>query len=226
MREAQQPVADGGDGAREEAKRKHDAHLDDLEAEEKNADEGDVAELLVEVAPAEEQHDRGKDALAGLVEHKTREVQGARLAHGHARAREAVDLGGRRAGAAGREAHKEDARGLDAHEVADAHRRVGIRRDGKHISQDTEHVIKEEADDARGDPPEVDARKGSDELIDLPGNHQVHRVSHDHEGEKDERLSDLAHRFLVRLGVLGRRLGRRGAAHLERDFFLRLLLFV
>ena len=162
-------------------------------------------------------------ALAGLVEHEAREVEGAGLAHGEPGAREAVDLRWGRRRAVGREAHEEDAGGLHAHEVADAHRGVRVCDDGEHVGQHAKDVVEEEADDARGDPAQVDAGKRGHKLVKLAREDQVRHVGNDDEGEKHQALAHLAHGLAVGRGVLCGRLGGAGTADLELDLLLGLL---
>ena len=229
VRQLERPVANGHDGLGQQAHGHDGRELHDLEAKEEDADEGHVAERLVEVAAAKEQHDGGEYALAGLVEHEAGEVQGARLAHREPGAREAEDLRRLRAHAGGRHAHKEDAGRLDAHEVADTHGRVGVVDDRQHIGEHAEDVIEKEADDARDNPPDVDAGKRRHELVDLAGKDKVDRIGDHHKEEEDEGLAGLAHRLLVGLVALHDRdllLGRLAAGDLEGDLLLWLLELV
>lgn len=183
------------DGAGEQAEQKHAAHLHELIGKHEDADKGhiktedlDVGEGLKEVSAAQQQHERGEDALARLVEREADKLQRGGIGQGKAGAREAVDLRRDDAGASGREAHEEHAGRLDAHEVAKADRGVMVGRHEHGVDEDAEDVIAQEADDARGDPAEVNARERAEEVVDLAAEKQVGNVD-DGDDTKKRRLS-------------------------------------
>ena len=94
----------------------------------------------------------------------------------------------------GGEAHEEDARRLDAHEVAKPDGGVVVHHDDGGVGEDTEQVIAQKADDARDEPSGVDADEGAHEVVDLTAHDQVRDVGEGHEAEEDERGADLLHR--------------------------------
>ena len=183
------------DGTGEQAEQKHAAHLHELVGKHEDADKGhiktedlDVGEGLEEVSAAQQEHKRGEDALARLVEREADKLQRGGIGQGKAGAREAVDLQRDDAGASGREAHEEHAGRLDAHEVAKADRGVMVGRHEHGVGEDAEDVIAQEADDARGDPAEVNARERAEEVVDLAAEKQVGNVD-DGDDTKKRRLS-------------------------------------
>ena len=83
--------------------------------------DNDVTIGLEEVLQLCQEHEGGKEHNAELEHDEAREFDGTCFPHIDARTCEAVDLGGNGTGHHGREVAKEDARRLDAHEVAHAH---------------------------------------------------------------------------------------------------------
>ena len=201
---AQNPVANAREelGVRADGKQHH--ALQNLEGKEQDANDDEVAKGVEEVVKPEDEHDGRKDALARLVHDEARGVERAGAANGKARAGKAVDLRGRGAHAVGREVHEEDACRLNAHEVAYANGRVGVRDHREHVGRDANHVIDQVAEGATQDPRAVDLREAAEKHVHLAGEDEIRQVGKRDDAEKRQALVHLAHALLVGLAVLGR----------------------
>ena len=182
-------IAHAADEAGAQAHHKEADQLEQVDAEDHQVEEDDVAIALEEEAELGDKHDRREEHDAELEHDEARELRGAGLAGVEARAGQADDLAGDRARHHGREVAEEDARRLDAHQVAHADGRLRVDDHGDHIGEHAEDEIHQVAEGGRPDPARVHTGERIDEGAHLAGKDKVGDINANHADQKKRALA-------------------------------------
>ena len=192
------PEADLRHDLREEADGKKRPDLDNLEAEEQKRYEPRCIDIGVhEPLPPEEEHESSEDALSCLVDDEAGVLDSTCRSDRKPCPHETVDLGRRAACAVRRQVREEDARRLDAHEVADAQGALRVLDDSKDIGKDTEEVVDDIGETGCRDPALIYGAQGRHELPELPREDKVGHIDDSDDSQKDDALAHGAHALLL-----------------------------